>query len=158
MDEVASQTGSLDLFISNAGYQGGLGKSMALKDFQVTNVDYTGFFICTKFAPTACLAERCPGLLYRYHCNFQQIGVGRFEQEWCIRWGKIRTIGLTQSFALETGRRQYQGECRLPGQFPDGPLWSTPRKACLCSTFKPERSLGPRRLLMLDGSMRQRCP
>ncbi len=52
MDEVASYTGSLDLFVSNAGVlKAGSVKEMGLKDFQfVTSVDYTGFFICTKFA------------------------------------------------------------------------------------------------------------
>ena len=52
MNQVALKTGSLDIFISNAGVlRAGSVKELSLKDFQfVTDVDYTGFFICTKFA------------------------------------------------------------------------------------------------------------
>ncbi|NQT57385.1 MAG: SDR family NAD(P)-dependent oxidoreductase, partial [Bacteroidetes bacterium] len=52
MEAVALETGGLDLFISNAGVlKAGSVKEMELKDFNfVTSVDYTGFFLCTKYS------------------------------------------------------------------------------------------------------------
>ena len=48
--EVVQKVGGIDLFVSNAGVlKAGSVKEMSLKDFEfVTDVNYVGFFLCTK--------------------------------------------------------------------------------------------------------------
>ena len=66
MDTVVSEVGGVDLFISNAGVlRAGSVKTMSLKDFAfVTDVDYTGFFICTKFASRTMAFQNIPSGAY----------------------------------------------------------------------------------------------
>lgn len=131
MDEVAKTTGSLDLFVSNAGVlKAGSVKEMALKDFQfVTSVDYTGFFICTKFASRQ-MALQNIGSKNRYLTDIIAIssksGLEGSNKNGAYAGAKFGTIGLAQSFALELVSDNIKVNAVCPGNFLDGPLWSDP--------------------------------
>jgi sorbitol-6-phosphate 2-dehydrogenase len=131
MDEVAATTGSLDLFVSNAGVlKAGSVKEMSLKDFQfVTNVDYTGFFICTKFASRQ-LSLQNLGSDNRYMTDIVAIssksGLEGSNKNGAYAGAKFGTIGLAQSFALELVAENIKVNSVCPGNFLDGPLWSDP--------------------------------
>ena len=130
LDTVARTTGGLDVFISNAGVlKAGSVKEMALNDFQfVTNVDYTGFFICTKFA--ARLLEVQNASTGEYFSDIIGIssksGLEGSNKNGAYAGAKFGSIGLTQSFALELITDNIKVNSICPGNFLDGPLWSDP--------------------------------
>lgn len=131
MDEVALTSGSIDLFVSNAGVlKAGSVKEMALKDFQfVTSVDYTGFFICTKFSARQ-MAFQNLGSNNRYLTDIVAIssksGLEGSNKNGAYAGAKFGTIGLAQSFALELVTDNIKVNAVCPGNFLDGPLWSDP--------------------------------
>ena len=118
LDSVARTTGGLDIFISNAGVlKAGSVKEMALKDFQfVTDVDYTGFFICTKFTARLLEVQNAPS--GEYYTDIIGIssksGLEGSNKNGAYAGAKFGSLGLTQSFALELGDGQYQSELHLP--------------------------------------------
>jgi sorbitol-6-phosphate 2-dehydrogenase len=130
MEEVASETGGLDLFVSNAGVlRAGSVKTMSLKDFQfVTSVDYTGFFICSKFASQLLSLQNLPSK--RYFTDLVAIssksGLQGSNKNGAYAGAKFGTLGLTQSFALELVEDNIKVNAVCPGNFLDGPLWSDP--------------------------------
>ncbi len=130
MNQVALTTGGLDVFISNAGVlKAGSVKEMSLKDFQfVTSVDYTGFFICTKFAsPMLALQNRATGKYYTDIIGISsKSGLEGSNKNGAYAGAKFGSIGLTQSFALELVTDNIKVNSICPGNFLDGPLWSDP--------------------------------
>jgi len=130
MDQVARTTGGLDIFISNAGVlKAGSVKEMTLRDFQfVTDVDYTGFFICTKFASRLMALQNMP--TGKYFSDIIGIssksGLEGSNKNGAYAGAKFGSIGLTQSFALELVTDNIKVNSICPGNFLDGPLWSDP--------------------------------
>ncbi len=130
VETIVLTVGGIDLFISNAGVlKAGSVKEMSLADFNfVTSVDYTGFFICTKFvSPVMALQNSSSG---EYFSDIIQInsksGLSGSNKNGAYAGAKFGGIGLTQSFALELVTDNIKVNSICPGNFLDGPLWSDP--------------------------------
>ena len=142
--------GGIDLFISNAGVlKAGSVKEMSLADFNfVTSVDYTGFFICTKFvSPVMALQNSVSG---DYFSDIIQInsksGLSGSNKNGAYAGAKFGGIGLTQSFALELVTDNIKVNSICPGNFLDGPLWSDPDRGLFVQYLKAGKVPGAKTL------------
>jgi len=131
METILVQTGGLDLFVNNAGIvKSGSVKEQGAEDFGlVTAVNYTGYFLCTKYA-SRIMAAQNKAAGGRYFTDVIQInsksGLTGSNRNGAYAGSKFGGIGLTQSFALELVEDNIKVNSICPGNFFDGPLWSDP--------------------------------
>jgi sorbitol-6-phosphate 2-dehydrogenase len=132
VDRTVKEYGSLDVMISCAGVlkAGGI-DNFEKKDFEfVTSVNYTGFFLCAKYAAKAMKAQRAAGAkeLYDIIQINSKSGLAGSKANFAYAGGKFGGIGLAQSFALELAEYGIKVNAICPGNLLDGPLWSDPEK------------------------------
>lgn len=130
--ETVRHFGGLDLIVSNAGVlrAGGLDE-MTPENFSfMTDVNYKGYFLCTKYASAVMKTQSKyrPG----YYTDIIQInsksGLKGSNRNFAYAGGKFGGIGLTQSFAMELMPYRIKVNSVCPGNFFEGPLWSDPEK------------------------------
>jgi len=132
VDEVVLTAGGIDLFVSNAGVlKAGSVKEMSLKDFRfVTDVNYTGFFLCTKHvAPVMAKMNQPSG---KYFTDIITVSsksaLEGSNKNGAYAGSKFGSVGLVQSFAKELVTDNIKVNTVCPGNFFDGPLWSDPER------------------------------
>jgi sorbitol-6-phosphate 2-dehydrogenase len=130
IDEIVLTVGGIDLFVSNAGVlKAGSVKEMTLKDFKfVTDVNYIGFFLCTKHvAPVMAAMNKPSG---KYFTDIVTISsksaLEGSNKNGAYAGSKFGSVGLVQSFAKELVTDNIKVNTVCPGNFFDGPLWSDP--------------------------------
>ncbi len=132
VDEIVATVGGIDLFVSNAGVlKAGSVKEMTLKDFAfVTNVNYIGFFLCTKHVAPVMEAMNQP--TGKYYTDIISISsksaLEGSNKNGAYAGSKFGSVGLVQSFAKELVVDNTKVNTVCPGNFFDGPLWSDPER------------------------------
>jgi len=130
--EIVKKAGGIDIFISNAGVlNAGSVKEMDLATFNfITNVNYIGYFLCTKHASKVMALQNIPGK--KYFTDIIQInsksGLKGSNKNSAYAGSKFGSLGLTQSFALELINDNIKVNSICPGNFFEGLLWSDPDK------------------------------
>lgn len=123
--------GGIDLFVANAGVlKAGSVKSLEKRDWDfVTNVNYTGYFLCVKHVSGVMARQNaCSGGWTDIVQVNSKSGLVGSNRNGAYAGSKFGTIGLTQSFALELVSDKIKVNSVCPGNFFDGPLWSDPER------------------------------
>ncbi len=130
--QIVKKCGGIDLFVANAGVlKAGSVKEMTLKDWKfVTDVNYTGYFLCTKYVGRVMTAQNvdCRGSWMDIVQVNSKSGLEGSNRNGAYAGSKFGTIGLTQSFAKELVTDKIKVNSVCPGNFFDGPLWSDPER------------------------------
>lgn len=131
MNNLVAKCGGLDLLVANAGVlKAGSVKSITLKDWEfVTDINYTGYFLCSKYAAQVMSVQNAEGSFWTDIVQINsKSGLQGSNKNGAYAGSKFGTIGLTQSFAMELIEDKVKVNSVCPGNFFDGPLWSDPVK------------------------------
>jgi sorbitol-6-phosphate 2-dehydrogenase len=139
-NSVVEFTGGLDLCVSNAGVlKAGSVLEQALSDFKfVTDINYTGFFVISKFAGRLMRAQHLTAPSWK--TDIVQVnsksGLEGSNKNGAYAGGKFGGLGLVASFALELVEYNIKVNALCPGNFLDGPLWSHPENGLFVQYLK----------------------
>jgi len=132
VDDSVAAFGGLDIMISCAGILIARGlHDMTKESFdKVTSVNYTGYFLCAKYAAEVMKKQRTqnPDQTYDIIEINSKSGLKGSKANSAYAGSKFGGVGLTQSFALELAPYGIKVNAICPGNLLDGPLWSDPDK------------------------------
>jgi hypothetical protein len=146
--QTVERFGGLDLMLSNAGVvRSGPVTEMEKKDFDfVTSINYTGYFLCSKYAAIIMQAqhEAAPEVMYDIVELNSKSGLEGSNRNFAYAGSKFGGIGLTQSFALELCAYNIKVNAVCPGNYLDGPLWSDPERGLFVQYLRAGKVPGAR--------------
>jgi len=148
--EAVKHFGGLDVIVSCAGIlkAGGL-PDMNKTDFDLINsVNYTGFFLCAKYASEVMKVQRQldPERMSDIIEINSKSGLEGSKANFAYAGSKFGGIGLVQSFALELAPYGIKVNAICPGNYLDGELWSDPEKGLLRQYFEAGKVPGAKTL------------
>ena len=140
IDQVVLNFGGIDLFVSNAGIlKAGSLEVMTKEAFElVTAVNYTGFFLCTKYASAVMKLQNryAPGYAMDIVEINSKSGLEGSNKNFAYAGSKFGSLGLVQSFAMELAPYNIKVNGICPGNYLDGPLWSDPERGLFVQYLK----------------------
>jgi len=146
VNETVLHFGGLDVMISNAGIlrAGSLDEMDAATFELMTKINYTGYFLCSKYAQKVMKLQHKykPGMFMDIIQINSKSGLKGSNKNFAYAGGKFGGIGLTQSFALELIPFNIKVNSICPGNFFDGPLWSDPENGLFTQYLKAGKVTG----------------
>jgi rhamnose utilization protein RhaD (predicted bifunctional aldolase and dehydrogenase)/NAD(P)-dependent dehydrogenase (short-subunit alcohol dehydrogenase family) len=142
--------GGLDVMISNAGVlkAGSLDEMEPEVFSKTTDVNYNGYFHCTKYASEIMKIQNKEKP--EYFTDIIQInsksGLRGSNKNFAYAGAKFGGIGLTQSFALELAPYRIKVNSICPGNYYEGPLWSDPQNGLFVQYLKTGKVPGARNI------------
>ena len=128
--QTVEKFGGLVIMIANAGVvRSGPLATFEKKDMEfVTAINYTGLFLCAKYAGIIMQAqhEANPEGFYDIISISSKSGLEGSNKNFAYAGSKFGGIGLVQSWALELCAYNIKVNAVCPGNYLDGPLWSDP--------------------------------
>ncbi len=138
--ETVEYFGGLDIMLSNAGVvRSGPIATFEKKDLDfVTAINYTGFFLCAKYAALIMQAqhEADPSWSGDIIQLNSKSGLEGSNKNFAYAGSKFGGIGLVQSFALELCAYNIKVNAVCPGNYLEGPLWMDPEKGLFIQYLK----------------------
>ena len=131
VQNITATYGGVDLLVANAGVaRASSVKTFDMKDWKfVTDVNYNGFFICTKYFARVMSVQNAKSNLWTDIVQVNsKSGLAGSKNNGAYAGSKFGGLGLVQSFALELVADKIKVNAVCPGNFLDGPLWSDPER------------------------------
>lgn len=162
IENIVDNFGGLDVLISNAGVlrAGGLDE-LETGDFDFVNdVNYKGFYLCTKYASRIMKAQNQfnpSGYSDIIQVNSKS-GLQGSQRNFAYAGSKFGSVGLVQSFALELVENRIKVNAVCPGNYFDGPLWSDPNNGLFVQYLKAGKVKGAKTIKEVKSFYESKVP